>query len=370
VNTGQVISAAGHATLIGWMVFGGIVRTEQLPIEATEVSVISGEAFAALMAAQDSPISQSEVAQPVQPVVDKKVVDVPALETTPEQETPDTVPAPSADDAPDVSELIPLPDVEVSDEAPVLPTPEPKVAVEAPETSETPVPQASVRVAPEAVNAPDPKARPDPVEQEAVQQAETGETVVEPQEATAPEEAATEIVTEAEQPAAAPETSLRPPLRRPTRPAVQAVETSEPVTEAVAQEQSGSSAVDDALAEALGQVTETPRAPSSPPLSAGEKDALRVAVQDCWNVGSLSSLALETTVVVAVSLTQDGKPVVSSIRQVGSEGGTSASVNQAFETARRAIIRCGARGFQLPSDKYDQWKDTEMTFNPERMRIK
>ena len=71
-----------------------------------------------------------------------------------------------------------------------------------------------------------------------------------------------------------------------------------------------------------------------------------------------------------VSLTQDGKPVVSSIRQVGSEGGTNASVKQAFETARRAIIRCGARGFQLPSDKYDQWKDIEMTFNPERMRIK
>jgi hypothetical protein len=110
--------------------------------------------------------------------------------------------------------------------------------------------------------------------------------------------------------------------------------------------------------------------PSNPPLSVGEKMALRVAVQDCWNVGSLSSLALETTVVVAVSLTQDGKPVVSSIRQVGSEGGTSASVSQAFETARRAIIRCGARGFQLPNDKYDQWKDIELTFSPEGIRLK
>ena len=108
---------------------------------------------------------------------------------------------------------------------------------------------------------------------------------------------------------------------------------------------------------------------SNPPLSVGEKEALSVAVQQCWNVGSLSSLALETTVVVAVSLTQDGKPIVSSIRQVGSEGGTSASVKQAFEIARRAIIRCGARGFQLPRDKYDQWKDIRLTFNPERMRI-
>ena len=104
-------------------------------------------------------------------------------------------------------------------------------------------------------------------------------------------------------------------------------------------------------------------------LTAKENEVLRVAVQQCWNVGSLSSLALETTVVVAVSLTQNGKPIVASIRQVSSEGGTSASVMQAFETARRAIIRCGARGFQLPRDKYDQWKDIKMTFDPERMRI-
>jgi hypothetical protein len=371
VNTGQVISAAGHATLIGWMVFGGVFRSEELPIKATEVSVISGEAFAAMMAAQTAPSSVTEVAQPAQPDVESQPVDVPQPETTPEQETPEVAVAPSADDAPEVAELTPPPEAEVSDEAPVLPLPEPEVAVVAPDVSDRPIPRPSDRIAPEPVAAPDPEARPDPVEQTAVEQAETGETVAEPQEATAPEEAASEIVTEAEKPSAAPETSLRPPPRRPTRPAVQAAEADAPSTPEPASEPADTSAaVNDALAEALGQATETPAAPSGPPLSAGEKDALRVAVQQCWNVGSLSSLALETTVVVAVSLTQDGKPVVSSIRQIGSEGGTSASVKQAFETARRAIIRCGARGFNLPSDKYEQWKDIEMTFNPERMRIK
>ena len=115
----------------------------------------------------------------------------------------------------------------------------------------------------------------------------------------------------------------------------------------------------------LAEASETPSAP----LSVGEKDTFGVAIQKCWNVGSLSSAALETTVVVAVSLARDGKPLTSSIRQIGSEGGTAASVEQAFATARRAIIRCGLSGFKLPSDKYDQWKDLEMTFNPERMRI-
>ena len=41
-----------------------------------------------------------------------------------------------------------------------------------------------------------------------------------------------------------------------------------------------------------------------------------------------------------------------------------------YEAARRAIIRCGAKGFQLPPEKYEQWRNIEMEFNPERMRIK
>ena len=51
-------------------------------------------------------------------------------------------------------------------------------------------------------------------------------------------------------------------------------------------------------------------------------------------------------------------------------GGSAASAKQAFEAARRAIIRCGSSGYDLPEDKYGQWKEIEMTFNPERMRIK
>ena len=355
------------------MVFGGVFRTEQLPVEATQVSVISGEAFAALMAVQDPPTSQSEVAQPVQPAVDKEMAVVPKSDPVPKQDMQVPTPAPEADNTPKASEVVPSPEAEVSFESPVLPTPEPDVSIVAPETNETPVPQASIRVAPEPEDAPDPETRPDQLEREAVQQAETGETVADPEEATAPEEATSEIVTEAEKPSAAPKNSLRPPPRRPTRPRAEAVEGSDPQAETptpAVEESNTPTGVEDALAEALGQSVETQPLLSGPPLSVGEKEALRVAVQQCWNLGSLSSLALEPTVVVAVSLTQDGKPVLSSIRLVASEGGTNASAKQAFEAARRAVIRCGARGFQLPNDKYDQWKDIEMTFNPERMRIK
>jgi hypothetical protein len=219
---------------------------------------------------------------------------------------------------------------------------------------------------------PDPEAAPDPVQQDAVEQGETGETDQETQEATAPEETATEIVTEAEEPASAPETSVRPPARRP-KPPVQQAETQPapetPSTPTVSEPADTSDAINDALAAALAEPAET-AAPSGPPLSAGEKDALRVAVSSCWNVGSLSSEALQTTVVVSVSMAQNGKPNSGSIRMIGSSGGSSSAANQAFEAARRAILRCAGAGYNLPSDKYGQWKDIEMTFNPERMRIK
>jgi len=126
----------------------------------------------------------------------------------------------------------------------------------------------------------------------------------------------------------------------------------------------------DALAAALGGGQESRDRPSGPPLTSGEKDALRVAVQQCWNVGSLSSDALRTTVVVAVSMGEDGKPNNGSIRMLSASGGGDSAAKQAFEAARRAIIRCGSRGFNLPVEKYDSWRDIEMTFNPEKMRIK
>ncbi|MGA1233976.1 MAG: energy transducer TonB, partial [Lutimaribacter sp.] len=86
--------------------------------------------------------------------------------------------------------------------------------------------------------------------------------------------------------------------------------------------------------------------------------------------GSLSTDALRTTVVVSVSMTEDGKPVVPSIRMRSFSGGSQASAQQAFDSARRAIIRCGTRGYDLPAEKYALWQEIEMTFNPEKMRIK
>jgi hypothetical protein len=127
-------------------------------------------------------------------------------------------------------------------------------------------------------------------------------------------------------------------------------------------------AVNDAMNNLFGEQP-AQQAPLGPPLTGGERDGLRVAVQACWNTGALSSEALRVTVTLGVSMNRDGRPDVGSIRLISSDG-ADAPTRQAFEAARRAIIRCGGNGYNLPPEKYEQWRDIEMTFNPERMRIK
>lgn len=100
-----------------------------------------------------------------------------------------------------------------------------------------------------------------------------------------------------------------------------------------------------------------------------KKGAPGVAIQKCWNVGALSSVALQVTVKVGFSMLADGKLDTASIRQVSASGGSSDAVSQAYEAARRAIIRCGARGFDLPANKVDQGHEIVMEFNPKQMRV-
>ena len=95
-----------------------------------------------------------------------------------------------------------------------------------------------------------------------------------------------------------------------------------------------------------------------------------MAVQQCWNVGSLSSEALRVTVIVGLSVAQTGVPEAGSIRMVDFTDGSEAAARQAFEAARSAIIRCGARGFPLQPEKYDQWRKMELVFNPNGMRLR
>jgi len=194
------------------------------------------------------------------------------------------------------------------------------------------------------------------------------EVGAEEQEATAPEETTTAIVIED----LAPTTSVRP-TTRPSRPApAEPVQTAQedpaPAQSTQTEPQANDDAVADALAAALAGATDAPAVAEGPPMTGAERDSFRLAVNRCWNVDP-GSVAARVTVEVGFSLDRDGRVVGNEVRLISSDGDQSAR-NTAFEAARRAILRCQSGGYDLPADKYDQWQDVVISFDPSGMRLR
>ena len=373
MTAGAYISGGGHTALILGLLFGGwFTGDPPLAPETADVSVITSEQFAALSAPENAPVTQVDIPTPATPEVEDSAVPAPRPQAPPtETDAPEVEPPTDPDALPEVPDQPTPPDPELTEDVPDLVVPEPPapdVPIIAPE-SDTPQVQEAPRVAPSPV--PESPLSPEIADTATPRVSPDAETPMQAEDLpeAAPEEATTEIVTEAETPAsAAPSISARPTAR----PVRQAVVEPKPATPAAA------TSTDDAVAAAIANdVTEQPAAeparpnvPVGPPLTGSEKEGLRVAVQQCWNTGSLSTEALRVTVVVGVSLAKDGKPNVGSITMLDYFDGDDAAARKAYEAARRAIIRCGTNGYKLPVEKYEQWRDIEMTFNPERMRIK
>ena len=373
MQTGTYISGMGHFALIGWAMLAGVFNSDNTPppTDTANVTILSGEEFAALTDLSVTTPPVIEAAQPTAPVEPETPTapTVPTPDTAPEAvEQPTPTPPAQPDTAPDASQIEPLPQADVMPETPDAIEPPDLPAgtsfVATPTTS--PRPKPATRIAPQQAAQPAPEADLADVVQDAVVPDETlqAREAEEAQEQTAPEEANTITIPEEANPGGsqqatfAPTGSPRPPSR-PNRPRPAATRT-EPTDTSIGD------AVNDVVAAAAA--AETAPVPQGPPMTSGEKDALRVAVQQCWNVGSLSSEALRITVTVMVDMNQDGKPDTGSIRMISADGGSQAAARQAFEAARRAVIRCGAKGYDLPADKYGQWREIEMVFNPEKMR--
>lgn len=348
------ISAGGHAALLGLALFGGLFTAEPLELPTVDVSVISASDFEALTQQEPAP-QPLEVIEPVAPVQPEV-----APEPAPQVQVPEPDPAPQT--RPEPAPLLPVPEPEPE---PVVPSePESPVQPEtvilpdtAPTVSTRPKPRPAQRVAPQAVAPPEPEVEIDNTAQQATAPDATAQAVEPEQSETAQEEAATEIVTEAETPAASALGQSPRPRARP-RGSQQAAETGG----------STADAVNAALAEALGEPA-APESPSGPPLSSSETNSLKLAVQNCWVV-DVGSQASNVTVIVGMDMEPDGRVVAGSLRLAGSSGGEGRAVETAFQSARRAILRCQKDGYDLPSEKYEQWRQIEMTFNPKDMRIR
>ena len=393
MDTGQKVSATGHIGLILWVaLFDLFAAPESEPkIPVADVSIISAQDFAALQAAQppapQPPAPQPEAIRPPEPIA-----------PPPPAPAPEPLPAPEPIQPPAPIAPAPVTPPPAPEPAPVVPPSTGAIFAPAPISGADvrPRPRPVDRVAPQPVEAPPetavidtaarPATRPDPA-------ASTQAPVVEQAE-TAPPEATTEIVTEAtetdtnslERASGAPLTSPRPrprpaqlaapapslaPEQAPTEQTAQApAPTPAPAPDAPA----SSADIADALADVLAGLSEpapsAPAGPSGGALAPGEADALRLAIQQCWNIGALSTDAMMVTVTVAFSMTPAAQPEQGTIRVVGASGGSEAAIAQAFEAARRAIIRCAGDGYGLPAAQYESWRDVEITFNPEGMRLR
>lgn len=316
MQTGLKISLAGHGALILVALIGWPFASDDAPepLAAVNVTLVSAEEVTG--AATPPP---PEAAPPA-PVI--------APPPPPEPETP-PVPEPPAPPQPDAP---PPPPVDR-----VAPVPQPVLPDD--------LPEAETRQ--EAIEAtPDPT--PQPVEQEE-------------QRAAAPEAAVPEIVTEAAEPDR-DALNAPPPRPRPDRPRVDVPPPAEP--DPTPDPAPAADPLAEALAEALAEPA--PSQASGPPLTQGERDGLRVSVGRCWNFSALGTDAAKVTVVVQMDMSLDGVP--SNLRLLSYDGGGEAAAQQAYETARRAILRC--QPYALPPEKFDHWRQIEMTFNPERMRSK
>jgi len=369
VNTGQYISGVGHAALILWALVGGIFLraddTDVLP--SAEVTLLTGEEFAALSAPTLAPTAGLETPLPDAPSPDTTPrVDVSpdapseqASPSPPEPRTPDRAPEPLTLETP---QAVVTPEIE---------TPEPPSQeagdVVAPSPSDRPIPRAAPRVASEPVVTPEPTPQVADTPAPAVSPDAPSDQIAEDTPQAAPEDATTEIVTEAEKPAgltSSPRPRVRPARREPVQTAQPPSQESAPADPAASEAQSPANVASD-IAAAIGGGDQV-GAPAGPPLTFSEREGLRVSVQKCWNV-DVGSPAANTVVTVEMRMNRDGTVVANSLRMIASDGPDAAT---AFQVARRAVLRCQQGGYNLPSDKYSHWQTIEMTFNPENMRLR
>jgi len=380
LDRASTISALGHLGVILWAVMGDWLFSpkDMPPMDVAQVSLVSEGEFQAMMASAPKPDPAATPSEDPPKIATPEPVDtsLPAPEPAPQPEEPvaveeilpETVPV-----SPDVQPVaVPEPAPQVAEEDQPIPVPE---------SSKKPKPRPAQRITDVPVDSPaDTPEVADTVTPEVSDQAAPDAQVVETTEpAAAPEESAAMVspdATKSDAPELAP-TASRRPQSRPAR-QVQADKPAETTSQSTETADAAADAIAAALAEAATSDAASASAqnlPEGPPMSAGEKDGVRSAINACWNIGSLSSAAQRVKLVMRLEMNEDGTPIGSSIQMTGFEGGDEAAAQQAFEAAKRAVVRgvkgCGGKsGYQLDPAKYGQWNVMNLTFDASGMRLR
>lgn len=345
------------------------------PLRVTDVSFFTEAEFQAAMLAS----TQRPATPPAPPTEEAPtptpapVVDAPT--PAPAEPVTEPAPAPAPEAAPPTVAMPAAPDAGNA-AAPEPPRPPAAVIVAAP-----PPPRPADRVDPTPAPPPPDLARPDDQFVPETAPAPLAETFQPERPATAPEQSVAEVVPDPvpePDPQPVPETRVTDlpvsarPLGRAGNMARPAPEPAPQATAAATPPPTPTPTPAPPAAPSSQASSSQPSAPTQgavaagPPLTQGEKDGLKFAITQCWNVPAGLRDAQDLRVVVGAELAADGAVIAGSIRLIEPNPIPDPRYQQAFEAGRRALIRCSPYS-GLPRDKFGQWRNIEVVFNPEGM---
>ena len=399
MDIGVKISGTAHAILISIAIFGAPIFSsdEENPIQISEVSLISLEEFE-LLTKENMPVFQSEPEPEVQePELEPEVqepepepeVQEPEPEPEPEPELEVQEPEPEPEPELEVQEPEPEPEVQEPEQEPEVQEPEPEVqeiinesdsdliapiADEdnlgelTPEFNENAAPKAAEIISDVSNEAPEEPADIGALEDtsfEKVNGADEEKLEIELNENTPAEESTTQIVTEAEEqksdlvPSRTSKPKSRPKNLKTTKEI--AIKPKLKPKEVVEAEK-------DTTAESILESLKEKKEPEpflnlTPAQKESVGNIIRNKMRLCWNPPVGVENGLTNVMILGLKFDIDGKLVESPVNLTPNSGVGSL---QAFEAARRAVIRCSPYN-ELDPEIYDGWKELNLKFNPKNM---
>jgi hypothetical protein len=346
LDTGIKISGVAHGVLIGVAMFGAPLFSadSEKAIQISEVSLITVDDFAAMASGITAPSAQK----------------------------PDAVLPTPTETAP--LEIESVGDVDLEPTAPIAETE--NIGVLRPQTTEPAPPKSAKTISNAVVETPTDPVKPLPTPKPAVIEVPTPKEPPkpDPEQPSAPKESTTKIVTEAEtaESKLAPSSSSRPRGRPKDlkvaeipKPKPEPKTTPEPAAEPA--EDLIAKAIAEDLAKALADSTSQPTPVEGPPMTGAETSGLVFAIQQCWNVPVGLENDASNIITMGVKLNRDGT-LEEEPRKIAPLSGSATGILQAFEAARRALIRC--QPYDLPAEKYETWREIEIVFNPQQMVLR
>ena len=375
MDIGVKISGTAHAILISIAIFGAPIFSsdEENPIQISEVSLISLEEFE-LLTKENMPVFQSEPEPEVQepelePEVQEPEPEPEVQEPEPEPEVQEPEPEPELElqepeQEPEVQEIINESDSDLI--APIAD--EDNLGELTPEFNENAAPKAAEIISDVSNEAPEEPADIGALEDtlfEKVNGADEEKLEIELNENTPAEESTTQIVTEAEEqksdlvPSRTSKPKSRPKNLKTTKEI--AIKPKLKPKEVVEAEK-------DTTAESILESLKEKKEPEpflnlTPAQKESVGNIIRNKMRLCWNPPVGVENGLTNVMILGLKFDIDGKLVESPVNLTPNSGVGSL---QAFEAARRAVIRCSPYN-ELDPEIYDGWKELNLKFNPKNM---